>query len=74
MPGGYILGLRKQGKGMLELLLNGIGIVLVLALWWVINALSTGSGPIVVTPLMGNSSANYWIVDAPAWTSIIIAL
>ena len=23
VPGGYILGLRKQGKGMLELLLNG---------------------------------------------------
>ena len=23
LPGGYILGLRKQGKGMLELLLNG---------------------------------------------------
>ena len=22
LPGGYILGLRKQGKGMLELLLN----------------------------------------------------
>ena len=23
LPGGYILGQRKQGKGMLELLLNG---------------------------------------------------
>ena len=61
MPGGYILGLRKQGKGMLELLLNG-GWTQRMIRGYTVN-LPLFFARIINRPLTSSSEEPQWLTD-----------